>query len=182
MKSDEESQAVVGHIKPSRLGRLKPNLKLPKRLRNIIILSVGLAALVTAGVGLYNYQNKRLAKLKSACTSSASGILLEASSFLAPEKSTELKPIVEKIRALPNYDKDPNCLNVVVIYYINTTDPKNAREMFDKLTKVYNPKRGFADVLKVPAGKDIDQLRTGVEFVEKLDQEFRNNTFFGPEV
>jgi hypothetical protein len=109
-------------------------------------------------------------------------VLKEAAGVLAPEKTAKLKPIAEKIQTLPRYDEDPNCLNVVATYYINASDAKNARQMLNKLEAVYKPADGFAKELGSGVGKTIEELRDSVSFVEKLEQEFKNNTFHGPEV
>lgn len=150
------------------------------RHKKAILITLAVVVLLTGFI--YVFKNQLFSRQKLACADVSPRLLLEASSFLGADKATKLKPVVEKIQALPDYEKDPNCLNVVVTYHINIADEKSARETLEKLELVYNSKKGFVDILKVAEGLDIEELRAGVEFIEKLNQEFKNNTFYGPEV
>mgnify|MGYP001794321522 CR=1 FL=1 len=47
---------------------------------------------------------------------------------------------------------------------------------------MYNQNDRFAPEPQMVGGKNIEQLRGGVEYVEKLKLEFERNTFHGPAV
>lgn len=72
-------------------------------------------------------------------------LITEASKSMAPEKYKQLKKVVDKIMQLPNYEKDPNCLYPVVVYYVNFHDETNAEMYYKKLAVVYDEKQGFSD-------------------------------------
>lgn len=153
------------------------------KIRNYLPIFIVLLSVILVSAGTYYLFKTNMNKAeKLACINSNRQLLSEASRNFAPEKSNELKKTIDKIQSLHSYQKDPNCLNVLTIYYINVTDSKNARESFDKLTKVYNQNDGFAPELQMVGGKNIEQLRGGVEYVEKLKLEFERNTFHGPAV
>lgn len=108
-------------------------------------------------------------------------LLTEAAGVLEASKYMELRTVVDKIQALPSYEEDPNCLNVVVTYYINTSDYTQAKSYMDKLEAAYRASRGFSPLLGDQA-KTIETLRADVEFLEKLEEQFRQNIRPGPEV
>lgn len=187
--TSDNSGIIKGTFNQSILSRLLNSLQRKKNIRKAIgikKLTIILGLLIVVAIAVLmlvvNKQGGNKVSGPVVCSGRSPDVLKEASGLLVPEKSSELKPIAEKIRTLPEYDKDPDCLGVLVTYYTNITDPKTAREILDKLNAIYNPEKGFTSSYKASGGKGIEELRTGVEFVEKLDQEFKNNMFYGPEV
>ena len=94
------------------------------------------------------------------------GISTEASPYLDPSKSRassdvdqikgqKLKSIADKILKIENFKDDPECSRILTIYYINISDPENARTYFDILLK------------NSEATNETEVLRTNVEFLEK---------------
>lgn len=66
-----------------------------------------------------------------------SSILKNAGSEMSVSQVANLELTVNKIKSLPNYDKDSNCLYVVDSYYINIADTGNALIFFKKLENTY---------------------------------------------
>lgn len=144
-----------------------------------IIAAVLVVLLVTGGSWLvYHNINKgpRTTGNADSCTdTSGSGVLQQAYDALKPGDYERLKPVVEKIKAIPGHDSNADCLNVIVTYYINVTDYKNAQHYLDKLNQVYDPNRGFSKALG-PDVKSIEELRAEVAFLGKQAELFRQNT------
>ena len=143
-----------------------------------VILLAGLALL-----GLASFRSTQTPDQQAAATgcqdTSENGVLAEASKLLDARKSGELKPVVAKIQAIKDYDKDPNCMNVVVTYYINISDLNNARTNLEKLEKVYDMSQGFSTVLG-PNVKKIEVLREDVAFLARQEELFRKNIKHSP--
>src|SRR5690349_12320570 len=95
---------------------------------------------------------------KSGCNSD---ILAEASNLLATTRTSDLKPVAENIQKIEGYEKDPNCLNVVITYYINTSDYASAQAALDKLEGIYDKSKGFSPELGAYA-KDMNTIRSNV--------------------
>lgn len=79
--------------------------------------------------------------------------------------STDMKMVVDKIKATPDYATNQNLLYIEFEYYVATGDSVNARKTYDILAKIYNPDRGFTDDLG-DTKKTIEDLKSEVEFLE----------------
>lgn len=143
--------------------------------RIIASVLIGLALL---GIGWFVYGNLNkkpaVVSTESCKDMSEKGILREASRSLGPTEHEQLKPVVERIRAIPNHENNPDCLNVITTYYINSSDYENARAYLDKLNEVYVPNQGFSKFLG-PDAKNIETLRADVAFLEKQVEQFEKN-------
>lgn len=95
-------------------------------------------------------------------------ILTTASVVMEPSKQKDLLPVVSQIKQLPQFDQDPNCLYVVINYYLSISDGANARSYFDKFQKVYTPETVLSPVLLSPTSIRPKDLQANVEFLEKL--------------
>lgn len=105
---------------------------------------------------------------------SESGVLREASAFLDARKSAQLQPIAAKIQAIKDYDKDPNCLNIIATYYVNISDVYNASTYMGKLEAVYDPGQGFSKVLGFDA-KSMETLREDLAFLLRQEELMKKN-------
>lgn len=141
------------------------------------VLIAGVLVVVFALIGWvvatkpFTQSNKKYA----VCTgNSAKPIMSDASKAISEGKIQQLGPVVSKVQSLKNYDKDPNCLNIIVSYYIGISDSKNARLYLDKLNKVYDENVGFSKTLG-PKAYDIAALRQITEFLEKASENLSKN-------
>ncbi len=152
--------------------------------RLLIVVSTGVIILVGAGATGLLFWNKSQGEktTKSQCSDGVgSPLLKEASANLNPDKSAQLAPIVSTIQALDGYEKYPNCLNIIVTYYINTTDYNNAKNNMDKLEAVYDSEKGFSKELGGNS-KSIETLRGNIKFLEKFADNIRKNAEKNPQL
>ncbi len=123
-----------------------PKLGKHKLVWIVALLAVLVGGGVVTGIVI---QRSRLApnQVATACTTNTNSHLLkEAATASGPTGQGQLKQITAKIQKLRHYDHDPNCLYVVVQYYISTNDSKNATLFLDKLEKLH-PNDKFSPVL-----------------------------------
>lgn len=162
-------------VKPTVVsGDFHKKKKLPYIIAGVVII----VALILVGVwvGLKKSQpsKPKAATVSTACTDkSANGILAQAAPLLKPTQRAQLKPIVDKIKALPDYDRDPNCLAVVTVYYVNLGDSTNARQYYEKLNAVYKPNKGYDNAI-ISAPRPY-KLKSSIEFLEKFKQDLIKN-------
>ncbi|HTE22434.1 MAG TPA: hypothetical protein VK674_05340 [Candidatus Limnocylindria bacterium] len=100
-------------------------------------------------------------------------MLEKARLSLDASKVAKLEPAVGEIEQIPGYDQDPNCLFVVLTYYINISDAAKARELLNKLEKVYTPSEGYETVI-VEQAKTPKELRPMVKFLEEEAARYKN--------
>lgn len=155
----------------------KPPATIRQRKRLLIIFFVVLAALAltaAGGRGAYEqYKRKASQQLAASCPDE---VLREASPYLSRhvhDNVEKLKPIAVKIEQIPGYDRNPNCVYVVLTRYMNDGDSSKARSHLDKLEKVYDTKSGFSYLLGPT--KTMEELRKYVDFLQHRDEQFRKN-------
>lgn len=144
--------------------------KLPKRAKQGVKL-IPIALVLVLGFAIY----KNVTKFASSdlCRGEAtSPIYKEAGAVLNSQATAKLKPVVDKIVAMKHYDRDPNCMYPVTVFYINSGNAKEARTNYEKLTKTYNAKEGFSKDLG-PLALPIDRLKQQVERLEAVNQRYQ---------
>ena len=168
MTKTKNSNVVVGNVKNRHL--LK-RLSLTKNA--VILLAAGLLIIGAAATYLYIKDRRESDTVvdNAVCSSAAAGsVLKDASNALDPKKVNELAAVAERIQKLPNYQKDQNCLYVVVYYYVNAYRYPEARSNLDQLEKIYDPSKNF-----LVADKSIDMLREDVKTMELQVEQVKNN-------
>lgn len=163
-----KSQVVVGED-----GRFK--FRPPKIFHRRSLIFLGLFGILVGSVfaGNYLFQKQKAEKLSKNIICSDQVIKESLPYLKSGAKNLEkLKPIVEKIKALNNFENDPNCMFIVLNYSINSGNSINSRA---ELSKLENNKTDFITAFG-PSAKNIDQLRTEVEFTEKLNDEINKNS------
>lgn len=154
----------------------------PKLTKKVIIAAVALVAVGGLAWLTYSYVQKQNNKYSTACTDkSANGVLNKTVPYFQPNQYQELGKLVDQITTYPNFDKDPNCLAILMTYYINISDNVKAREYYDKLVVVYQPKKGYDKSIKAYA-KTPEYYLSMVQFLEKQAEQSKKNTYYGPAV
>lgn len=125
----------------------------------------GVALVAAAGWFAYRAIDRSPANQPAAvvCTDNT---LARAAPLLASGETQQLQPIVAEIEATDNFTQDPNCLYIVVQYYIGISDAANARRYFNDLEKVYNPQTSYSDFI-VSGSLPPQQLKPIIEFLEQ---------------
>lgn len=82
-----------------------------------------------------------------------------------PEKVAELEPVANEIKQLPRYEQDPNCLYVLMQFYVNTSDAQGASATLAKLEASYNPGVGYDEALVAYKAEPPAAFRPVIEFL-----------------
>jgi hypothetical protein len=143
--------------------------------RKQIFIGVIIIVLFMVGVFIFFSWSKKLEKKSmavqrsKACSESAGNIISVASLSMATDKVAQLKPTVDKIQTLKNYENDPNCLAILITYNINISSAAEARKYYNGLTAL-NVTRQDYDVRLSTYMKSTDQLKQIVEMLEKHNE------------
>ncbi len=129
-------------LQPLLAGVKKHYSKLPKPAKLFVKL-LPLLVLILITFGVYRNANK-FASTDLCRGESSSPIYKEAANVINPQASSKLGDVVRRIKQMKRYDRDPNCMYAVTVYYINISDAKNAKESLTKLKSVYDSKTGFS--------------------------------------
>lgn len=110
------------------------------------------------------------------CTDS---IVEPASRSLDPLKVGELKLVAEEIKQLKRFDRDPDCLYILVVYSINSVDTVAARQYFASLKEVYDQSMGFDPRLQAKSNS-LAKLEDDISSAETSAREAQENSIFIP--
>lgn len=136
---------------------------------------------------IYKSQQDKLKKttdglgVKTNCsvqTTESCSVLKEAVYLLDPSKVKELSVVVDKIKNISGYDKNPNLLYVILTFYINLSDGENAKKTYELLNNSYKTDVGY-DPLLVNAKKPAE-LESIINFLQKLSADVKKNSFTVP--
>lgn len=97
-------------------------------------------------------------------------IIKEASIVIANTNQASLSDIADKITALGDYDRDPNCLYILLQFSVAAGDATASNNYLAKLEKVYNSAVGFSKAFTVPLVSMLT-IRENVAFVTKNAKE-----------
>jgi len=145
----------------------KKNKKTKRAVSTVFIIFI---LAITVGL-LVIFIRKKPSKTVDVCGSKYQGNLLqEAGDNLQPQSVEKLKPYVDKILGLNNYEKDPNCLYVVTLYYINISDSENSLKYYKLLSPIYPKDQQFNQSILRPifSNEEINKNVNGLI-------EFQNN-------
>jgi hypothetical protein len=91
-------------------------------------------------------------------------IIREASGPIGSSDQEALGAVVDKITALADYDRDPNCLYIALQFSIAAGDAVTSSTYLSKLEQVYNSAVGFSGAFTVNL-VSIAALRENVAFI-----------------
>lgn len=142
----------------------KPVVNLKQR--KILLPLVGGVLLLVAIGGYLIYQdgqNNQNNKVTRAIVCDEE-IIKQASQAISTNNGSVLVDIKPKITALKDYDRDQNCLYVVIVHDITKSDLTSAKDHLGKMKKVYQ-ENGYS---KSFAGstQTLSQLEKSVAFLE----------------
>ncbi len=123
------------------------------------------------GVAMYKSTTK-FADTDLCRGATTSPIYKEAGAVLNPQAMAKLKTVVDRIVTMKHYDRDPNCMYPITIFYINSGNAKEARTNYDKLARTYNAKKGFSKDLG-PLVLPIDRIEQQVVLLEAVNQRYQ---------
>jgi len=114
--------------------------------------------IIGAGIFIYIKNNNQL------ICGSDTGLMNQASNAIKNNDNKSLLSSVNKITKKSKYANDPNCDFIVMSYYINISDGKNAQTSYSELKKVFNSKTGFNSKISDVA-LPIDTYNGIIEFL-----------------
>jgi len=121
---------------------------------NVLGPLIGLVFILVAAFIFYKIEHRHSPQnlvAGPACSSTASGnVLQQAAGEISSTNVVQLQTSVTKIMGLPNYQQDPNCLYVIVKYYLVGGNGSQAQKYLTLLNKVYNPAVGYSSKLGSP--------------------------------
>ncbi len=99
--------------------------------------------------------NRTTPKLVAAHACSDSFIVQRANPALQQSDTNVITALAKLVQTKSNYDKDPNCLYIVTLYYGVIADKSNTKASFTKLKTIYDPKVGFSPAFSPKAELSI---------------------------
>ena len=148
---------------------------------NIKKLVLLIIVLVTAGGAGYYYLHQQNQKdsLASLCVKDKIGeTIRNNTNYLDSINASKLKPVIDDILKVSNFDKSSTCLYIVDKYYINSGDSAKARTYLDKLKKTYDG-QGYGDNIKAIANSP-EVLEQSVKTLEKQKMKIEKNAVLIP--
>jgi len=99
-------------------------------------------------------------------TSCNQTIITKAAPLIRNQQGVELSQLTHEIMKIPGFDRDVNCLYIVIYSYINLSNGAEARKYYNKLAPIYNPNEGFSQYFG-PQVSSPEGLKKQIEFIEK---------------
>jgi hypothetical protein len=92
-------------------------------------------------------------------------------------KIEEFRKIVGEVKTYKKFDKDPNCLAIIVTYYTNASDSGNARLYYKKLQDMKVTNKQISTWLKL--GKTpIEDMGKRIAVIEKNEANNKKNVTY----
>jgi len=112
--------------------------KKPKKGIKLFAVAVVLVALLVAAyfIFIYSQRNNGSTKVSNTCTE----ISYEVAPLLDARLSKNLEPYIAKIKSLPRYETDPDCIIPVAIYNINVSNEPEATKYYNILEAIKDKK------------------------------------------
>jgi hypothetical protein len=109
------------------------------------------------------------------CSSKQAGtVLQQAVVAFQTINLTQQHQLVSKIKSLPNYQQDPNCMYVVTMYYANLFDYKDAESSLELFDRAYTGQKLNPNLTKFAS---VVTLRSTVANINTvLQQDSQNAT------
>ena len=157
--------------------------KMPKQKQSngrvVIIAFVITLILIILSVVIYliwtGKLNLSLSKTAKVCSAPQQTELMKSvGGSLDPIQAFFLKDYIPKILSLKNYQKDPNCLYPLVVWYINTSNASDAEKYLKLLLPIYPGENKFISQIQMPIYSK-DQLSKTVEGLLKTNDALRNS-------
>lgn len=101
---------------------------------------------------------------------------LEALKPLDHMNAERLKPVAKEIESTEGYNKDPNCMYVLTIYYTELNNLEKSQESYNRMEKLLGDDGILSDQFNLMYS--AEDLKQRVEFVEISNQELQDNTQF----
>lgn len=136
--------------------------------------AVLLVLVATYSVRYYQAAQDRKLEQRLAYGGCNQKIIEDASPYLKSGYETKLQSHVEKIKALPEFKSDPNCLYIASMYEAKLGSIDAAKEYLALLEGVYDEDRGFSPHFN-DVNVSIESLRAEIARMETTRKIFDRN-------
>lgn len=136
-------------------------------------LSVMIVAIAAIGAVVYLIQRPG-EPVKMRAQSCSDQTLRDARGAFNAAQVDQLSKTVGHIEKNVEYKDDPNCLYVLVTYYINISDSEKAAAHYAQLEKAYDPETGYSSVIADVARKP-GQLKPTVDLLKETADDFHGS-------
>lgn len=136
----------------------------------VVLLLVG----TLATFGYMNYTDRQTDKLlaQGGCSNQ---LIQDVLPYMQDGYARQMQPHIETILALPEFDRDPNCLYIVTLYEANLGNVEQAKRYLAQLEEVYNERRGFSPYFGHNT-VSIEKLREKIALAEGFKKTFEQST------
>lgn len=156
-----------------------------KQIRVILIVAIFIFVIIAGAYLIIENNEKNKKKLAGLCSSGDTSYVYQTASGImssSTENNAKLKIVVDEINQISGYDNSPDCLNIIVRYYLNEGNAEMARAYFDKLTIAYaeNGQKKLTLVEGDVENRTYEQLKSQVEFLESNVSILKDNSSKDP--
>ncbi len=161
--------------------KLKHRMPKNKRIKIPYILGVVFAVVLVVSAGAFifarNYESNRinqLNKVNDFCTEQAK----EASKYFQAGKEEQLKEFQQKIEKEKNFEKSPNCLAVLVVYYANIYDIVNSDKYINKLENLKITDKNLPEFFANYGLANVAELKNFIEVKKVQNEQNKANVYY----
>lgn len=124
-----------------------------------IFITVAIVVIVIVAAFLINnYRNDH--KVAVVCSSS---LINQSEANFSYVKLSQLSKNVSTIKKLSNYQRDPNCMYVLTVYYTNSSQPTQAESSLNTLNKYSKDQKLDSSLVKYKSVADLSQEISNME-------------------
>jgi hypothetical protein len=148
------------------------------RKKILIVVAMVITPLLFAGLGYIVAKSRSTNSFSGLACGSGKGYQALAKGIAAFEahNTTTLTEASDSIKALPNYQKDPNCMYIVTLGYIQANNSDEAKKALATFKGVYDAKKGLAVILGGNSVSVVD-LEARITHLDASATSAKANTF-----
>jgi len=161
--------------------KLKHRMPKHKRSKIPYILGVVFVVLLVLSAGALifarNYESNRIKqsnKVNDFCTEQAR----EASKYFQVSELEQLKEFQQKIEKEKNFDKSPNCLAVLVVYYANNYNIVNSEKYLNKLENLKITDTNLPEFFANYGLSNVAEIKNFIEVKKVQNEQNKANVYY----
>ncbi len=148
--------------------------KKPKKGIKLFAIAILVVVLSVAAylIFIYSQRNNVSKKVSNACAE----LSYEVAPLLDVRLSKNLEPYIVKIKSLPRYESDPNCIIPIVIYNINLSNESEATKYYNILDAFKGSKHTISTAYYNKGIVSIASVKTLLEGLRLRNSALKGNT------
>ncbi len=176
MSKGEKSSTTSAISKTKDVVSEKRNMSSRRKLV-IGIFSACLIILIAGLLAVFSYKKKDYTStdMVFACKSDQK-LINDFREALRSDSIKSLQEMADKVKTKPGYDKDPNCLYIILESDIKNGIYNNAKGDYDNLIRLNQERPGvLLEDINNGVGVNFEVLASKMEFLKKLDEQVQKN-------